>query len=100
MGVGCPSLGLGQAWELGGGWEEEAHGWAWNPSSPWPQPPAALHLASSSPAAPGQGPQCLLPSRANSKPFSPSPPRAECLDHDLPPPPPEGKAHPSIGDLF
>ena len=38
---GCPSLGLGQAWELGGGWEEEADGWAWNPSSPPPQPPAA-----------------------------------------------------------
>ena len=31
---GCPSLSLGQAQELDGGWEEEADGWAWNPSSP------------------------------------------------------------------
>ena len=33
---GCPSLSLGQAQELDGGWEEEADGWAWNPSSPLP----------------------------------------------------------------
>ena len=71
------------------------------PPLPRPSPrPLALHLASSSPAAPGQGPQCLLPSWANSKPFSPSPPRAECLDHDLSPPPPEGMAPTSLRDFF
>ena len=52
---GCPSLGLGQAWELAGGWEEEADGWASpgaEPGLPVPLPLGLLNPSACHPLSP------------------------------------------------
>ena len=65
-------------------------------SGPSPQP---LSIWPAAPPLPeDKGPSvCSLPGQTASLSL---PLPLECLDHDLSPPPPEGKAHPSLGDLF
>ena len=89
----CPP-GQGAGWGSG---RKRLIAGPWNPSPP---PPLLCIWPAASPTAPGQGPQCLFSSRANSRPFSPSPPGAECLDHDPSLPPPKGMAHPPLHESF